>query len=102
MLNNKSQSSICESCSEKIDRYGFICLDLMNEVCENTLKFKTCCYHEYDSDQHIRLIIGFLESKQLLLTTDIYNPYVLILPNTSIGKYDQNRKVFCWCKSKKL
>lgn len=90
-------SSICTECQQRIYNYGFICLDVMRTVCFHTLELNICFYDEKYTENWIKTVIKFLESKKLIVTLDIEKDKVAMRANSSDGSYDERKKLFCWC-----
>lgn len=91
---------ICAHCINRIKDYGFICFDIMDSVCRNTLSCDISYYDDsYDSEKN-KPVIKFLESKNYLITTEIDELMVVIRPNLDHGSFDEQAREFCWCKSK--
>ncbi len=91
-------SFICENCSQTISEYGYPCIELINMVCAYHRYCKQLTYDEnYEPDSAIIQPLLFLESKGYLVSTDIENDKIEILPNFSRCKFDEETNKFCWC-----
>lgn len=97
MKTNKTP--ICITCMARIENYGFICLEIMHKVCTDALNFDLYYYDERDCPRYINTIVKFLESKRLLVTTDM-GSYIGIRPN--INQEECMEGYFCWCDRSKL
>jgi len=93
---NEDPSPLCTLCSVRIKNYGFVCYDLMRDICESILETDLILYDENNSPSYFKTIFSFLESKKLLVTTDIGGDLIALRPNTYTGSYDRRERKFCW------
>jgi|SRR5712671_1835029 len=90
------KAPICEICTARIHSYGFICLDLMDRICSSSLNLNVCYYDE-KSLKHTGQVIRFLELKGLLVTRDIQEGKITVMPNLSRCHFNGEDETFCWC-----
>ncbi len=86
---------ICADCKSRVKGYGFICYDVLEQVCRDAITEQYSVYH---GEEGMDTLIEFLEKKGLLISTDIHDNLILLLPNTRHGI--QCKNVFCWCEKK--
>ena len=93
------ESFICDDCANRLDEYGFICCDLVDTICGHTFHGFAPLYHDVASHYAFKKPIAFLETKGYLLTTDIFDDFIAVLPtNFSVEIYAEE-EIFCWCES---
>jgi hypothetical protein len=83
---------ICRQCRAQLGAYGFICKDLVEEVCYSHLggfhsKFKE------DAPPYFKIIVEFLEMNGYIVTHEKGDSYIYLKP-----VYEEGRGYFCWCK----
>lgn len=93
------KSKICGQCFLNMRHYGEMCLILLNEICLCFTKQEGCFYH--DKDPRTREVVSFLESKDLVVTTEIGHQDMQVIPNMMTGVFDETDEVFCWCSKKR-
>lgn len=94
----KTKNRLCSTCENRIEQYGCLCVEFMQELCENAFKGDSLCYHETHSPLHVKTIIKFLENKQFVVSSDLLSDVVVIMPNLTSGSFNDEKKVFCWCE----
>jgi hypothetical protein len=89
---------ICQHCAFKIDVYGFPCLVLMDLICAyylNNIPFT------FNSENDYEIIFKqpnkFLEKKGFLVSTEINDKDIQVLPNMRKCHLDRHTGRFCWC-----
>ena len=83
---------ICENCCNRVKGYGFICYDVVEQVCKDSI---TDNFTVYQGEEGMDTLIEFLEKKGLIISTDIHDDLIVLRPSRPHSK--QNR--FCWCKN---
>src|SRR3546814_670884 len=90
-INRSNNSCICNECSNTLEGFGFICFDLVSQICADFMDSITSAYQENQKTTTLSTVISFLERKNFLVTTDIEDSYIEIRPNTIFGNYDESR-----------
>ena len=98
-MNDIKASLLCDRCAEKIESYGYPCTALMNLVCAYN---RYCQLLDYDENDDKDLLIlkqpaTFLESKGYIVTSEISESKVALLPNFYNCVFDEENNKFCWC-----
>jgi len=91
---------ICQICTARITDYGFMCFEIMEEVCRCAVNHDTIYYHEIITNPHLKEIIKILETKGLLISTEIDNFRVVIKPNNKQEGFGSQDITFCWCENR--
>ncbi len=97
MTKMTKKSLICPKCREKLDSYGWQCLDLVEEICVGNGVFADPFYYRESIKQTAFMkMVKFLEQKRYIVTTDVdHKTYAF--PNLRHGDYDYDTELFCWC-----
>ena len=95
-----SNSLICQHCAKTIAFYGYPCTALINLVCNYYRHSKILDYDEnYAKDVlALKQPAMFLESKEYIISTEISETKLALLPNFSKCSFDEENNIFCWCK----
>lgn len=97
MTKMTHESLICPKCREKLDSYGWQCLDLVEQICEGSRPFyDPYFFRESRKQTSLMKIIKFLEQKRYIVTTDVAHK-TYAFPNLRHGDYDCETQIFCWC-----
>lgn len=91
---------ICPACTTRIQDYGYICLSIMQKVCEASSQNDFVFYDEKEAPGSMQGVVKFLESKMLIVTTEVAKDCIGILPYKRSENYDYINNLFCWCPRK--
>jgi hypothetical protein len=94
----KLKPSFCKHCEFKISTYGYPCKLLMDLACGHYLESKKLTFSDvsYD-DKIIKTPLSFLEKKGFLISTEVSENMVQIIPTTSKCLVFPDSWQFCWC-----
>lgn len=95
--NNKQKHHLCEACEKRIEEYGYMCVEFMQEVCKNAYQGGEFYCHELHSPMHVQSVTRFLELKSYLVSKELQEDVVVIRPNLRTGVFNSEKNVFCWC-----
>ena len=94
-----NSSLICPHCAYTIASYGYPCTTLIILVCAY---YRNSQIFEYDEKQvkdvlDFKQTAAFLESKKYIVSAEVSDTKVALLPNFSKCKFDEENNIFCWC-----
>ena len=89
-----SKSPVCSACSNKIASLGHPCSSLMELAIDLYLESIPFTYKDGDENERIfKIPLDYLEQKGFVLSTEIGEGWVQIVPNLSKCR----NKRMCWC-----
>ncbi len=88
----KAIFSICSTCAFRIDNFGFPASCMVKDACHNFIQSRE--YYLLDSPYGT---LSYLENKGYLISTEINQDLVSVIPNLKTGKLKESNE-FCWCK----
>lgn len=84
--------NLCSLCSQRLATYGYPCLTFITNICKALHSHQIPFYLDHQS-RNSQVAI-FLESKKIVITTEIDINKIAILPNCPLNPVNG---VFCWC-----
>lgn len=98
MKNLNIDPYLCDECYYKIATYGYPCVLLMDLALAYYLSQEKLLISDKDiHDRIYKTPLIFLESKGFLISTEIDDQKLQILPNLSKCSHDRQKNWFCWC-----
>ncbi len=89
----RSKIPLCRKCSKKISTLGYPCNSLMELILELYMQKIPFTFHDGNKNDRIfKTPLQFLEKKGYIISTEIAEKWVQVIPNLSKCK-----KGFCWC-----
>lgn len=97
-MKTRHNPCLCPNCEDKIVSYGYPCIILMDLVTAYFLKSVSLTFNDRDNhDRQFKLPLEFLEKKGFLVSTEVDESDIQILPNFSKCDFDRHKSRFCWC-----
>lgn len=89
---------ICSTCANSISLYGYPCRNLIDLACSYYLNQKTLTFTDREiNDPLFKTPLQFLERKGFLISTEIGENQIQIIPRNSKNSYEYGDMRFCWC-----
>ncbi len=98
MKNTRLHPYICNSCYHNIQIYGYPCVLITELIWAYFLEHKKFTYKDENVDNDFKIPIAFLEKKRILISTEIENDFIQVLPNLSTCTFKNDQYKFCWCR----
>lgn len=89
---------ICPVCQFRINTYGYPCSSLLElSIDYHSRNIPLTINENLIYDRLFKVPLQYMEAKGFLVSTEISDTHVQILPNLRKGRHDDEKGYLCWC-----
>lgn len=105
-MKTRSNVDICPSCFYRLQTYGYPCSSMMDLALGHYVQNRPLIFTEISDEKLLQIPLQYLEKKGFLVSTEISNVHIQILPNMFKSSQSSsnppndgegNERRFCWC-----